>query len=172
MDSGADGRRQHASLRITVPDMAAVDAIADLWVELADDQQQFGSHLHSEANRGAIQETLAGHVVTETVLVARDPDLLGFVTFKLETGRYRQDVTRGIVVNLFVRPQRRNEGVGSALLAAAERELAAAGADVVALDVLATNADAVRFYDRHGYRPHRIELEKRVESDRHTKEDG
>lgn len=85
---------------------------------------------------------------------------LGFVMFSFETGRYSQDVTRGVVDNLYVRPGVRNRGVGSALLAAAERSLREAGADLVSLDAMAENENARRFYRRHGYAPHRIEFEK------------
>jgi hypothetical protein len=37
---------------------------------------------------------------------------------------------------------------------------------------MAANAAARRFYERHGYRTHRVELEKSARSDTHSKEDG
>jgi ribosomal protein S18 acetylase RimI-like enzyme len=98
--------------------------------------------------------------------------LVGFVMFGLEGGDYEQTVTRGVVHNLFVVPERRSEGVGSALLRRAEEDLSAFGADVVSLEAMAANADARRFYERHGYRTHRVELEKSARSDTHSKEDG
>jgi ribosomal protein S18 acetylase RimI-like enzyme len=151
--------------------MAEVPTIADLWVDLAESQQSYDSHLCADSNRQSIRESIAGHVVADGLLVARDDSVAGFVMFELETGRFEQDVTRGTIVNLYVRPDYRGEGVGSALLDAAEAALASAGADVVALDVMASNRDAIRFYERHGYLSHRIEMEKPVESDRHSKED-
>lgn len=86
--------------------------------------------------------------------------VLGFVMFGLETGGYEQDVTRGVVHNLYVRPPHRDRGVGSALLDAAESALAERGADVVSLEAMLANQAAVRFYRRNGYRCHRVELEK------------
>jgi ribosomal protein S18 acetylase RimI-like enzyme len=38
------------------------------------------------------------------------------------------------------------------------------------LEVLAGNETARRFYETHGYEPHRVEMEKAPESDNHTKE--
>lgn len=112
---------------------------------------------------------------TEVGSSAEDADadgLVGFVMFDIEAGAYEQDATRGMVRNLFVRPAYRDAGVGTRLLAAAEDALADAGVDAVALDVLADNEAARRFYRRHGYRPHRVELEKSMRSDTHSKEDG
>jgi len=74
-----------------------------------------------------------------------------------------------VIVNLYVRPGSRGDGVGSALLAAAESELADMGVDTVSLEVLADNEDARRFYRRHDYGPHRVELAKSMENDTHSK---
>ncbi|EMA04767.1 GNAT family N-acetyltransferase [Haloferax denitrificans] len=182
-------------MRVSSAAFSDLDDLADLWVELAADQRAFGSHLRADANRTPIREALARHVATDGVLVAREGDsadaedgtkgetgtgsdteaagdLVGFVMFDIEAGAYEQDVTRGMIRNLFVRPSSRDAGVGTRLLEAAESALGAAGADTVALDVLAANDAARRFYRRHGYRPHRVELEKSMRSDTHSKEDG
>ena len=154
------------------------DVMAELWVDLATGQRDHGSHLLADRNRDRIHETMLQHVVTDTALVAREdaPDddapLVGFVTFGRESEAYSQNAARGIVHNLYVRPADRSNGIGSALLAAAEDRLAALGVDAVALESMAENEAARRFYGRHGYAPHRIELEKPLESDTLTTDDG
>ncbi|QZY04041.1 GNAT family N-acetyltransferase [Halobaculum roseum] len=173
--------------------MDDVDAVADLWVALADGQRSYGTHLAGAENRPDAADAAARAVVTDGLVVARGPDsgeadlddtetdgadsdgtgsprsepgaIVGFVTFGVESGRYDLDVTRGVVYNLFVRERHRGAGVGSRLLATAESSLADAGADVISLEVMADNADAKRFYDRHGYEPHRVELEKSIPGD-------
>jgi ribosomal protein S18 acetylase RimI-like enzyme len=85
---------------------------------------------------------------------------VGFVGFSLERGDYERDAVRGTVSNLYVTPERRGEGIGAALLDAAERELAEVGADHVALEALADNDRAQEFYADRGYGPHRVELTK------------
>ena len=157
-------------MRIEPPATSEADDVVDLWVALARSQRGHGSHLHDESNRVRAREAIVGHAVTGSLFVAYDPDPVGFIMFEMDSGTYAQDVTRGVVQNVYVRPDRRREGVGSALLSAAEDALAAEGADVVSLEALADNDGARRFYRRHGYEPHRVELEKRVESD--TKEAG
>jgi ribosomal protein S18 acetylase RimI-like enzyme len=84
--------------------------------------------------------------------------------FDLESGAYEQDDTRGVIHNLYVRPGHRDEGVGAALLDAAEEALTDSGADVVTLEAMADNEAAKRFYRRHGYDTHRVTLEKRTET--------
>lgn len=153
--------------------LSEVDLLADWWVELAAEQRAYDSHLFSEANRELIREAIGRGVVAGTILVARPEadgtqneefeEPFGFVMFSMETGRYRQDVTRGIVDNLYVRPAARNQGIGAELLEAAEQTLREAGAEAVSLDAMAENEGARRFYRRHGYSPHRIEFEKRFE---------
>jgi ribosomal protein S18 acetylase RimI-like enzyme len=113
--------------------------------------------------------------------------IVGFVMYGPETRSYEQSVDRGIVENVFVHPDYRDHGIGSALLDTAERALAESGVDTIALDVMADNDAARRFYARRGYRPHRLELEVPAEdidtgaeaegevesgpeSDRHTNE--
>ncbi len=148
-------------------DEAAV--LADLWIELADGQRRYGSHLRAEPNRTPIHETMLQHAVTGTVLVARRDDaVVGFVTFGVGSGRYRQDTTRGTIHNLYVRKRARGAGIGGALLTAAEDALASMDVETVSLEAMAGNDAARSFYSRHGYAPHRIELEKPINDDHVT----
>lgn len=157
-------------MEITHPDTTAVEKLTEYWVELATDQRQYGSRLLTEENRQAVSETIVRHIVTDGLLVAREDDeIIGFVMYTIKNGRYEQDEQTGSIVNLYVRPDARDTGVGSKLLVAAETELADAGAETVSLEVLAANDDARRLYARHGYQPHRIELAKPMENDTHSK---
>ena len=185
---------------IDAADTEDADAVVELWVALARGQRAYGSHLHAGDNREQIRDAVARHVITDGLRVARVEEdiagsdegvvdaavdgldeaavagIAGFVMFDLETGAYEQDVTRGVVRNLYVRPTFRGQGIGSDLLAAAERTLVADGADVVSLEAMMANEGARRFYTDHGYTPHRVEFEKRVpegdRSDTHSKEGG
>lgn len=160
-------------MRIEPASMDDLGALVEAWVTLARDQQHHGSHLLADENRDPVRMRLAGHIVDETLLVARtDEDLLGFVMFELEDGAFTQDATRGLIYNVFVTPAERNHGIGSALLEAAVDRLGAVGADVVALEVLAANDGARRLYERLGFAPHRIEFERPVENDMHSSEDS
>jgi len=167
-------------VRIESPDIEAADALADAWVSLAEEQRQHGSQLRTEANREAIRESLLRAIVTDGVRVARaqvgdefdaDPDaILGFVMFRADTQAFETAVARGTIQNLYVRPAYRNRGLGSELLDAATDALADRGIDVVKLEVMVDNDAAERFYRRHGFDPHRVQLTKRVESDNHSKD--
>jgi ribosomal protein S18 acetylase RimI-like enzyme len=147
------------------------DAVADLWVELARDQRRHGTHLRADANRETVRQSLAEHAADGGLVVARDDDIVGFVRFAVEHGPLVQDGIRGVVRDLYVRPPWRDEGVGTRLLDAAESTLADRGVDVVAIEALAHNDDAIRFYESRGYRPHRIEFEREVENDKRPRGD-
>lgn len=143
-----------------------IDALVDAWVALADSQQVYDAHLLADANRTPIRDALARAIIGKEVYVARgdDDEVVGFAMIRVETGDYEQDVTRGVVENLYVAPDHRNGGVGTALLTTAEDALANRGCEVVALEAMAANEDAHRFYQRHGYDSFRIEFEKDLES--------
>ncbi|UIO98821.1 GNAT family N-acetyltransferase [Halobaculum sp. CBA1158] len=158
-------------------EMDDADAVADLWVALAEGQRIHGTTLRGEENRAAAREAAARAVVTGGLFVAhvagdvaaggpdsaRERGVVGFLTCGIETGGYERTLRRGVVHNLYVRPAYRGDGVGSRLLARGEAALVDAGADAVALEAMADNERARRFYRRNGYEPHRVELQKRVE---------
>lgn len=149
-----------------------VDALVECWLALAADQRRHGSHVQGPENRAVVADALARHVVMEELWVARESEIVGFVTYTLREGRYSRTERVGVVTNLYVRPAARNRSVGSRLLEAAETDLRERGADTVSLEVLADNEAARRFYRRHGYDPHRLELSKAVENDTHSKDHG
>ncbi|WP_424003960.1 GNAT family N-acetyltransferase [Haloarcula salina] len=151
---------------IDTASMDEVDDVVDLWVALATDQRTHGSHLLGDRNRTAVRGAIVQRIVAENVLVAReDGGLVGFVMVTVDGGRYEQDERRGLLENIYVEPAARNRGIGSALLKAAEETLRSAGVDVIALEAMAANDAARRFYRSHGYEPHRVEFEKRTEND-------
>lgn len=141
--------------------------VADLWVSLAEEQTAYGSRVDPQATRASVREAAAGHAVAGGLLVARDDRLVGFVMFHVEDhGGDR----RGVVENIYVEPAYRNDGVGSELLAGAEKRLSDQGAAYVSLEAMAGNDAARRFYRRQGYEPHRVVFEKPLESDSHSKD--
>jgi len=211
-ESDSDRRSPAAEIAIETPSVETAERLAAWWVVLANEQRAHGSHLLGEPNGALIKEAMARHIVTDGLLVARTdpasapntPDgrtigaegkgegggrtngIVGFVMFGPETGSYDQSVDRGIIENVYVHADYRDRGIGGALLAAAETALADSGVDTIALEVMAENDAARRFYARRGYRPHRLGLEAPVgdldggdgaetvesESDRHSNERG
>ena len=169
------------------PPTEAAGAVVEMWVDLAADQRRYGSHLLAEPNRERVREAALQGILTDSLLVATDGDEpVGFVTFEVESGVYEQDVRRGLVENVYVVPGRRGEGIGSALLRAAEDRLRERGCEAFFLEVLAANEEARRFYRREGYEPHRVQFERSAdprdrpedrydddsaESDTHTRDD-
>jgi ribosomal protein S18 acetylase RimI-like enzyme len=159
------------SLTIRLAELDDIDTVVEQWTRLAAGQREFRSHIHAEANRTQIRESIVRHTVSDTLLVAEIDQIVGFVMYTVETGSFEQDATRGIVENLYVTREHRQEGIGSQLLGAAETRLAERNVDSVALEVMAANDAARRFYRDHGYTPHRLEFEKPVENDTHSKGD-
>lgn len=181
-------------IRVTPATADDIDAVTDLWVELASSQRAYGSTLLADGNRNAVRDSVARGVVTGELFVARGvpdagddsrlsdengtphmraegdrsdylddaTDPIGFVGFSLDHDGLERDETRGVVDNLFVAPACRGEGVGSALLSAAERALRESGATAITLEAMAANDRARSFYREFGYESHRVVLRKRL----------
>jgi ribosomal protein S18 acetylase RimI-like enzyme len=66
---------------------------------------------------------------------------------------WRTGARIGEIESLAVLPSHRDQGIGGRLLTALEDELAAGGVRDLILGVLAGNDDAIRLYQRRGYRP-------------------
>ena len=152
-------------------DLSDLDAVVEAWVDLAADQRRHGSHVLPESNRDAVQGLVGSHVLDGGLLVAREEGseaqpadkIVGFVVFGPEEGSFELDVSRGVIRHLWVRADRRGEGIGSALLDAAEQRLAERGVEQGTLEVLAENEAAREFYRGRGYRTHRLELAKELD---------
>ncbi len=57
----------------------------------------------------------------------------------------------GLLDELYVVPHRRNRGIGTSLLRAVEEMVRARGGELLEINVDGEDADARRFYERHGY---------------------
>lgn len=166
-------------MEIDTPNRNEADVLTDLWVALARGQQQHDSQLAADPNRAPIRESVHQHMIAGGLLVARagmatrrsgsdrHTDIAGFVMFTDHSGRYEETAATGLIENLYVIPEYRNEGIGSALLAAAEHALFEEGIETITLDVMTENTAAQRFYERHGYNPHRLTMAKH-ETDTHS----
>ncbi len=142
-----------------------IDELVECWLQLASEQRDHGSVVGVESNRETIRDVLGAHRVSNGLLVARASDeIVGFATFAVETGSFELSVSRGLLSNLWVVPDRRDEGIGRRLLEAVEAELADRGVEVCQLEVLAANDAARRFYRRAGYEPRRVTMNRRLDS--------
>ena len=148
------------------PEPTDVDRIVSLWKALVRSQGPFGTSLLAEGNDRAVRDRLSYLLAIDGVRVARcQESIVGFVTFELWQDTFEYETSAGVVQNLFVDPDHRCRGIGSALLAAAESELTNRGAVRIRLEVLIANERARSFYTRHGYNPQRLTLQKDGETD-------
>lgn len=93
---------------------------------------------------------------TGDILIAEeDGRLIGFIHLELEhTPPYEAFIQRDFanVIDLYVEPDFRGIGAGSMLLAAAAEWAKKRGADYLELNVLAENKNALRLYEKLGYK--------------------
>jgi GNAT superfamily N-acetyltransferase len=142
-------------------------ALAEQFQGLNIHEEQFIGDRRLDAEGG--QESLAAcrARVRETeghALVAElDGRVVGhmFMWFESDPVFVRPELRRhAYVADLFVRQAARGHGIGTALLAEAERLARAAGVPRIRLGVLVGNDGAEALYLRSGYRPYAIAMSK------------
>ena len=155
------------SLIITRAGAEALDRLRPLWLALHHHHQRVGGERLGpyvdddaswRARRALYEEFLAGGGFA---LLAEDGDaLVGYAMVAIKTSAETEfDDTWvsgervGEIETLVVAPEARGGGVGSALLDAVDAELAAAGIEDVLIAAFVTNVDAIRLYERRGFRP-------------------
>lgn len=103
-----------------------------------------------------------------TVLVADvDGQVVGFATVIVRDREAPDDMdlVHAEVAELSVLATHRGQGIGTALLRAAERIAVDAGANSFRIGADARNHEALRLYERYGFVPAGIELHKRLDTD-------
>jgi len=129
-----------AAETLLMRDMVAADltAMANLWVA---SWQAAMPHIDFEARRAWFVGRMADHdnAGARTIIAQCGSDIAGFVVI---------DPASGYLDQIAVSPARQGQGVATALLARA-KEMSPRH---IELDVNRTNARAIRFYEREGFR--------------------
>ena len=145
----------------------ALDRLRPLWLELHHHHQAVGGpalgpYVDDEeswnARRVLYTEFLAGGGFA--VLAERDGELIGYAMVALKTSAetefddtWRAGPRVAEIETLSVAAAARGQGIGSALLDRVDAELDAEGVHDVVIAAFATNAGAIRLYERRGFRP-------------------
>ncbi len=89
---------------------------------------------------------------------------VGFVVGFYEEPHFMWDTGRvGHIDSFYVLPELRGRGVGRLLMDAAYAEMRRAGATTVALEMVADNEVARRFYEREGFTTTFVQMHRRLE---------
>jgi ribosomal protein S18 acetylase RimI-like enzyme len=100
-------------------------------------------------------ETWLGEPGSFLLIAEDDGAAVGYalVTFHDQDDSHTTGERFAELQSLAVAPARRGAGLGTSLLHEVYRQVRARGAEEMVIGVLATNADALRLYQREGFRP-------------------
>jgi len=155
------------SLAIAVAGAERVDELEPLWLALHRHHREVaaqpvvGDDAASWARRRAWYLEMLAEGEDLVVIAERDGRPVGYAFLHLHHGpddTWPVDGRWGEVVSLSVLPEERGGGVGTVLLDAVDRELAARGIRDLQVAVMAGNADALRLYERRGLTPAELVL--------------
>ena len=145
----------------------ALDRLRPLWLELHHHHQHVGGaalgpYVGDDASwaarRELYREFFAGGGFA--ALAERDGELIGYAMVAIKTSAETELDDTWVsaprvadIETMSVLPAARGAGVGTALLDFVDAELAAEGIDDVLIAAFVTNLDAIRLYERRGFRP-------------------
>ena len=157
------------TVRITRASAEALDRVRDLWLELHHHHQAVGGaalgpYVGDEASwrarRAFYERLLAGPHGGFLLLAEREAQAVGYAMVAVSPVRdsWLEDTWRigplfAEIETMVVTAGVRGQGVGGRLLDRIDDELAGAGVRDVLVGAFATNAEAVRLYERRGFRP-------------------
>ncbi|CAM5776003.1 GCN5 family N-acetyltransferase [Labrys miyagiensis] len=124
------------------------EAVADMVVDLA---ALFGVSSGTSAE-GLRTEAFGARPTIEILVAEASDEALAAYLIHQDTYSTWRGANGVFVIDLFVRPQWRNEGIGIRLMAEAARRGAAKGARFMRLDISVGNTGGKRFYERYGFR--------------------
>ncbi|WP_425618678.1 GNAT family N-acetyltransferase [Anatilimnocola sp. NA78] len=145
-------------MRITQGGWELLDRVEPLWNQqrdfhfnLAPQWKQGMTWAFADRRRTLIAKGVAGHVIAVASINSQD---VGYgISTVMAEGRAELD-------SLFVAPQFRSQGIGDALLQVTLGWFAERAIDDVAIELLACNKGALRFYARYGYQPRSIVMKR------------
>lgn len=145
-----------------------LDALVELWLALCEHHAELSRQfrLGPEA-RGELRLMLGEQLHDRDqacfVAGARDGALAAFCTVRVDRAPpILEEVERAEILDLYVRPAQRSEGLGGALVEAALAWVRARGISRVEVRVLTRNAIGQRFWRAHGFGNYVDVLERRL----------
>ncbi|MEV0601738.1 GNAT family N-acetyltransferase [Streptomyces sp. NPDC050315] len=144
-----------------------LDDLEPLWkalhrhhVAVAGHLEELSPSLSPEAswrNRRAKYETWLASPDAFALAAEAEGELVGYAMARVEEqqpGSWERGARTGVLESLSVRADQRGGGVGTRLFEAVRAEFVHRGAREFQLAVIASNADAIRFYTRQGLLPY------------------
>ncbi|MFL6180683.1 MAG: GNAT family N-acetyltransferase [Actinomycetes bacterium] len=165
MSPTPDGQQvgSHAGITFTVRGADCIDVLEPLWLHLFDHHASTGNagirsidRSQSWPRRRKLYESLFAEPGTFVILAERDGEPVGYALCHLREGpddTWDTGDWLGEIETLVLTPEARGNGVGTALMDAAEAELGRRGARDIMTAVMEGNDRIRDFYLRRGMRP-------------------
>ncbi len=126
-----------------------------LWLEFIQDKE--GSDLNIIATQENAEkwmkfvEKILDSKKGNLIVSIMGNNLVGYAFYAWSTSSLETKLKKGIIYDLYVKPQFRNRGIGSALLESALRDLNEHGCEIVQLTVISENTKAIKLYEKFGF---------------------
>lgn len=139
-------------------------------IELSTALSMEDGQLHGEAinhdwarDHGAESFAKSIDAATSCILVALVNDqVIGSLHGYTQQAPLWRPVDIAVIISVFVESESRGSGVGTQLLSAFRTWAEESGAKRMAVSAFATNQAAIRFYQREGFAPFEVTLEKKL----------
>lgn len=151
-----------SELSIRRIDRSELELVEPLWNALREHHASVAPDLGAPRERGASWERRRAQYErwlaepdSFVLLAERDGAPVGYAMVHLHDGSSTWPTAEraGELETLSVLPDERGRGTGAALLEEVRERLRALGADELSVFVIARNAGAIRFYERHAFGP-------------------
>ena len=151
-------------LLIRTAAIADLSEVCEKWWKLLDHQGSTGDGApRNVKNEAAAREFLRNRILRKQIIIAEmEQEIVGIVSLAVETSPLEGTTAIWNIADVWVDEERRNTGIGRALVDNCEQRAMTQGADEVRLTVHPSNEGAVAFYQKIGYTIQLLKLTKRL----------
>ncbi len=131
-------------------------SLKKMWLEFIQDEEGADLNIVPSKENANRWISFLGSVIkngngTVKLVETEDGTLAGYVFYQRGEGSLKLKRKKGVIYDLYVRPQFRNRGMGSALLKNALDDLKRRGVEIVQLTVMSKNNRALNLYKKYGF---------------------
>ncbi|MFW6375751.1 MAG: GNAT family N-acetyltransferase [Thermoplasmatota archaeon] len=157
--------RDNMGINIRKAEKNDIPKLAELWYKLASMHEDMmdGYELSKNPKKEWVEFILNNYDKKSMITFMADEDdsLVGFVTVIIrERPGIFKDTKVGMILDLIVDENKRNRGIGSALVDRAEKWIKSKGVSVGVLTVTPENKNAVNFWEKKGYSTYLLKKRK------------
>ena len=165
--------KQEEKIEIRKATMKDAETLKSFWLNLAKEMFEIEGHVVPSVKNADMWVSFVLEGIkkgqAEVLVAQKGKEPMGFLYLTYPTSeRYQTSASYAVIQDMYVKPAYRKKGIGTKLMEEVTNRIKKKGVKNVRLSVLSENANAVRFYEKFGFKVYRYGMRKEISCTRST----